>query len=257
MQRVFLFISTFLVLVCFRECSPRAQTCTSLGQQCLDENTWIVCAEGNDDSLIEIGRVTCSSLNVSFCCNKQRNQCDIEGCGLDEYGLRFKCIKEGVYPDPNNCTRFHECDKDLTHFEGVCDGSEFNANTSGCGPSENSNCSRDPFITFNCDDPVVHAFVFPQYPRYFAYCIPTAYGLYTVQECRNNEVFDESRGRCEPVVICSGYKVYPDEEDCHNYFKCSGANEQPMLQRCPDGQGFDPKLLACVPENLVEACGTH
>ena len=48
--------------------------------------------------------------------------------------------------------------------------------------------------------------------------------------------------------------LYPDPEDCHNFFECS--NGRSLFFRCPDGLAFDDAAHACNFENLVPACSS-
>ena len=104
--------------------------------------------------------------------------------------------------------------------------------------SENLNADARQQCPFDYD-PSVHSATFEHH-------LPLR--LFSISE------FSDDQITTTPSYDCSGKDdgLYPDPEDCHNFFECS--NERSLFFTCPDGLAFDDAAHACNFEDLVPAC---
>ena len=66
--------------------------------------------------------------------------------------------------------------------------------------------------------------------------------------------FDGVAETTTPTYDCTGKDngLYPDPDDCHNFFECS--NENSLFFHCPDGLAFNDAAHACDYEANVPSC---
>ena len=99
-----------------------ASTCKALGPYCDDCDRLVVCASMGDSVLTAIANISCSEIDPGMTCSKA--SCTTtpgtttQRCEGSEQAGAFRCLQPGFFPDPANCTLFHVCSTDLSHYSG-------------------------------------------------------------------------------------------------------------------------------------------
>ncbi|KAL5291603.1 hypothetical protein ACFFRR_010802 [Megaselia abdita] len=207
--------------------------------------------------------VTESCVEGEFCnqfdgtCSKEMGSCNANGDDVN-----FSCKTEGLFPDPYNCHKYYLCYKPTGNKQVIAvslncpTGTAFNVEKGDCSLSEEDiACSQQ----FECTRPgEMHPW--PHNENIFYICIKQDSGLYpSLTRCEKGYVF--RNGACvkadeieitpgEPIIttttttttmrpdICDRSTRYPDENDCHNYYFCSGPGAKVIHYQCPTGSYY-------------------
>ncbi|XP_054271773.1 uncharacterized protein LOC128992302 [Macrosteles quadrilineatus] len=229
---------------------------------CLDCTTARVCAPTSDgQGLYEIQRFKCDSYQPY--CNFTTGTCssivDPACYNLPNVTVsnNFTCMRNGFFPDPYNCSIYYHC-QDEVAYQYACVSPypyylvEYNSCVSYsyyCANLTAANC-RSYYAGTKL------GFGYPGY-NYYIYC-----GLNrtvtTVDKCIGAYTFSYNYQECIPTCPHAG--LFPKDDDCANYYKCSPKtslyyNDFNMTDlTCPEGQGFSETEYMCVDRSRVPNC---
>lgn len=148
------------------------------------------------------------------------------------------CTDVGLFPDPNDCTRYYKCDSSLTATIETCPtGFVYYSVGQLCRKREQNNCQtlKSCLKTSNTGKLVR----FSDDAAIFAYCGDNA--LPTMFRCtdRKNEIFDERLGFCR--YNCRRDGLFVDRTNCEGYILCRKLNNQwrPQAWNCPTDYWFN------------------
>ncbi|KAI8039234.1 uncharacterized protein LOC128259144 [Drosophila gunungcola] len=230
--------------------------CTTLGY-CIRE------ASGNWNTISMLG---CQSEHNFFCSDEGTFGCTWQSqCRVPKRGP-FHCQQEGLFPDPYDCRRYHECSDSGVDTPHLC-SNEAGYSTLGEScvlPRESEQCTEEQFTCTRSGQ--VGGWAADN--RYFYVCIgdtdDTASSLYPLMmKCRDGYLFNGYS--CAPA---SGFKnmgseveepskcvdktryecPFPNSEI--QYCKCVEGEQQVII--CPSGFHFDTRIMTCVSERIYQ-----
>lgn len=198
-------------------------------------------------------------------CNQVNGTCssEIDFCDDSNEESNFSCMTEGLFPDPFNCHKYYVCyqpqgTQNIVAVSFNCPlGLAFNVKSNKCSSIDGKNECK-PLL--RCSRPgEMHAW--PYNDNIFYMCIKQDNSLYpSLTRCENGYVF--RNGVCikevgkimqdAPLIvtttqrptICKDSRRYPDPNDCHMYYFCSGPGQKIAHYKCPAGSYY--KLNSCV-----------
>ncbi|KAF7396019.1 hypothetical protein HZH68_010069 [Vespula germanica] len=225
-------------------------------RECLSCTTSRLCIpDESSNKLKQIMTINCSmvymkpycDIDTGLCTNVAPNHCPSND---------FICPSiDGVYPDPNNCARYHIC----------VNGYRI---TNTCPPNniydtqlENCKFSRYSYgcITINCKGKEGQYFVYPTNDKIYGTCVNEQ--PYFIGRCKAYEKFDINLKRC--TRVCKRIENQPTD-DCQKYIRCAQigiGRYEPVLQYCACDKGFDEDKGTCIKEakclNNTNSCKTE
>ncbi|XP_075215764.1 uncharacterized protein LOC142321510 [Lycorma delicatula] len=191
---------------------------------------------------LEYKRVECNG-TTPFC-DKYSGSCSSEptsDCGtMDE----FICLRDGIFPDPNNASRYYTC-KNLRSYSFQCQNNYcYDIGWNKC----NSWCNYWDY----CSGYNGRKKHYPFTDNIYTYCIG---GLPTlVNRCDVNSYINETSQRCEPYCTSEGF--LRDENDCTKFYRCNrethGYKRTPL--QCPEGEAYSTYEFRCLPLSQIPTC---
>ncbi|GFT92698.1 uncharacterized protein NPIL_37351 [Nephila pilipes] len=172
-----------------------------------------------------------------------------------------RCKKDGMFANPNDCTRYIKCKNGESQDMNCPDGFKFDSKKY-CTPDKNADCGksgqRDSKQEVKC----------PQQFGNFAYVddchkyIECERGVPTIVKCPPHYVYNDVNGGCIQGEICPPNKQHEankcsSENDCFPssnclfYIEC--INWKGTEKKCPEGTAFNPKLKRCT-KDWIKHC---
>ncbi|XP_017059324.1 uncharacterized protein LOC108100089 [Drosophila ficusphila] len=227
--------------------------CTTLGY-CMRDAT------GNWETIAMLG---CQSQHNFFCSDEGTFGCTWQSeCRVAKKGP-FTCQQAGLFPDPYDCRKYHECSDSNVDTPRLCpNGLGFSTLSETCVLSRESDLCTEEQYTCNRSGQVGG---WPADNRYFYVCVnSTSNSLYPLMmKCREGFVFSGYSCMPEGYSRSSGLQVR-DTSKCVDqtryecpfrstetgYCKCVGGEEQRII--CPSGFHIDLRIMTCVSERIYQ-----
>ncbi|XP_037036454.1 peritrophin-44-like [Bradysia coprophila] len=210
--------------------------CNESGVRCTDDcSTLLVCGK---DEITPLRTVFCpdTSLDTPYCTKNACSSSTIGTCSAKVTSI-FKCTESGIFPDPDDCTRYRQCnDVGITADYYQCPvGYNYNSLIGLC--DKTAVCD-----TIDCSGSKVEAVTFKLNPRFYAFCYTTATARRIrspIYQCNANLMFSTKANTC--VYQCASAGVFKDLTNCHAFFSCSGSvsNLKWVRKVCPTNFFFD------------------
>lgn len=169
------------------------------------------------------------------------------GCGPPG---NFTCLRDGTFPDPNDCTKYFVCLNDAASaYKCERTGQNYDSSREAC-------VSGATCYTFNCKGKHGVKVAYGKTANIFAYCINGT--VYVVDRCPGNYEMNADSQRCEPVCSAEGY--IPDVARCNRYYRCVKSSAYSSTytitnEVCPTGKSFDALNLRCAPAKDCQLSG--
>lgn len=167
---------------------------------------------------------------------------------MDSFTVKIAKITFLKNPDPNDCTRYRQCDDVgiLTNYYQCPSGYNFNSQNGLCDKTATCDvidCSASK------DKAITTAVTFKLNPRFYAFCHTSTSGRIesAIYKCSANLIFSLKANTC--IYQCASEGVFKDLTNCHAYFLCSGSarNFKWVRKVCPAKYFFDGE--ECVMEH--------
>ncbi|XP_017016142.2 uncharacterized protein [Drosophila takahashii] len=226
--------------------------CTTLGY-CLRDAT------GKWETVKMLG---CESDHSFFCSDEGTFGCTWQSeCRVPKRGP-FNCQQEGVFPDPYDCRKYHECSDQSVETPRLCsNGAGYSTLSDSCVlPRESDQCTKEQFTCERSGQ--VGGWLADN--RFFYVCVndSTNTDLYPLMmKCREGFVFNSYS--CVPASRFQNRELLIEEpKNCYNNdrYECPFRNSEREYCKCVDGElqvincttGFyvDPKILTCVTDRV-------
>lgn len=166
---------------------------------------------------------------------------------------------EGLFPDPFDCTSYHNCISDqnggFKDFRYSCRlGLAYDPLSTICRLKRSDRvCTESPVP--KCEKPLQMGALIEN-PTIYYICVDSGEGLYPrLYRCSNGLMFDAINAQCveslptttpKPKVEfkCTKSGVFPDPYDCHSYYVCDN-DLRSSHKTCRVGFYFDQKINLC------------
>ncbi|XP_046824047.1 putative uncharacterized protein DDB_G0286901 [Vespa crabro] len=204
-------------------------------RECLNCKQSRLCMLNNNGILEQVAIINCTSNSNSATpyCDKDTGLCSSVAsnqCLSNEFICPFV---DGIYPDPNNCRRYHLCAKGYRTTNICPPNNVYDTRLQNCKLSYYSfDCT-----TVNCRGKEGQFFAYPTDDRIYGSCVEER--PYLIGRCKDYEKFDVNLNRC--VRVCRKLENQYTN-DCQKYIRCAEVRRgqyQPVLQYCACDQGFD------------------
>lgn len=218
---------------------PETFLCPAAGLQCAPDCATIVTCLKPDEPAIASAICPpptpyCTNGGCSSAPNPVDPNCDALKAGA------FLCTGLGTFPDPRDCTRFHECSaQGADSVPMSCPANTVYDSTANlCRKRGGGNCHR---LT-KCDRPKnsLQLVGFNGHPAYFAFCPPRPTDVTLMFKCEDelNYVFDERQHSCR--YDCKRAGQFVDRRNCNGYILCRKLNGRwaPQPMWCPLNSQF-------------------
>ncbi|XP_046669179.1 uncharacterized protein LOC124359999 isoform X2 [Homalodisca vitripennis] len=228
---------------------------------CLDCSTSRVCAPTDDGTrLYEVDRVTCPT--TAPVCDYATGTCTDSSyatCHIPPTEANNICMRDGIFPDPKNCSRYFTCKGDQATTYSCPLSQPYYSFLFGYCYSYSGYCLNG---TNRCQGKsgakVSAGWNSNGYYNYFLYCENNA--TVAVDRCIGANYFYDYYQRCVPS--CPFVGLYPSQDSCTEYYKCTSNNPQCYScdsytmtnMTCPPGQGFSETEFQCIDRSLVPNC---
>ncbi|XP_014479772.1 PREDICTED: RGS domain-containing serine/threonine-protein kinase A [Dinoponera quadriceps] len=202
-----------------------------------NEGRW--CVQSADGKWVQYGIITCDSntperyCNNGVCSRIPEPRCDPS---------IFSCpAVDGVYPDPEDCTRYHICIRGF-RTTNVCPlNNVYDHATGSCKYRRlTSDCVR--FVCGNQDGTPI---VYPRDDRIYGRCFGGK--AYISGRCQEYEKYNLISQRCERHCRSTGTQP-PDPGSCGTFFLCAELSPHkytPVEMSCGCDQAYDEKEKRC------------
>ncbi|XP_046660005.1 uncharacterized protein LOC124353961 [Homalodisca vitripennis] len=220
--------------------------CT-VNYSCLNCTTVRICAlTENGRSLQETHRFTCP---VGNWCDPLSGTCIAEQPKSCMIPADFTCMRDGYYPDLNDCSRYFYCHQGNS-FVFKCAGSNryYSPLTETCTTLNHcinkAICSNKNGVKVKVNN-----------KQMFVYCSNGV--VSAVDRCIGAYVFNEQKQVCEQACPHSG--LFPKAGNCTSYYKCdptfkTSTSYNMTELMCPEGEAFLESAYQCVNRTLVPNC---
>jgi len=260
LQQVYLILSVLVVGSVKADDNP-CQDVRLSGFVCLNCTTLGYCLRDTTGNWETISMLGCESNHNFFCSDEGTFGCTWQAqCRVPKRGP-FNCQQAGVFPDPYDCRKYHECSDQSVDTPRLCsDGTGYSTLEESCAvPRESAQCTEQQY---NCDRSG-QVGAWPADNRYFYVCANyTPNSLYPLMmKCREGFVFNsyscvpDSRSMGKELQVRETKKCVDNTRyECPfrtseiEYCKCVAGELE--LITCPSGFHFDARILTCVTERV-------
>lgn len=227
--------------------SRATPTCTKGGAECsADCTVLMLCAAGDATPL---ATSPCSS-PTQYCVGSACTGTPADSCTA---GPTFPCTSDGLFPDPENCTKYWECVAGTATLYECPVGFVYDSLVDRCAASTaRTVVPAVPCNKLDCSKKPNGFLVYPGNPAYYAYCALETTGKITTYMFKCDyptfQIFDLVSNQCIYDCKASGY--YQDPADCNGYYYCSAAKANPIRATCTptyvfDGVGCNKDATTC------------
>ncbi|XP_055531884.1 uncharacterized protein LOC129722460 [Wyeomyia smithii] len=193
--------------------------------------------------------------NIQFCVPG-----NVGTCTVTPVDAICDLMTNGIFPHPEECTKFVQCSGSITTIVDCQQGEIFNPRISGCAAGDTENCLLLDTLCNGQRDGVLLSH--PNYCSSFIRCSGNAASL---QNCPLGRIFRSDMQFCVPgnqetceftplEAMCENIQfgtIFPHPEDCTQYVRCQ--NGQSVSVSCPDHTIVEPGTIVCVPGDQ-ESC---
>jgi hypothetical protein len=152
----------------------------------------------------------------------------------------FECTAAGVFPDPNDCQKFHVCDTNQTDTTYICSKNYVYSHAKQACARKNTTTDC---AVIKCKNTTVLEYVlYPKDANVYGLCVR---GKATVFRCGDREEFDTSTSICK--FACKQEGLFP-VDNCRKYNECVFVfnNRYNLLEwECPVGTRYNATRQAC------------
>lgn len=232
------------------------------GFVCMNCTTLGYCIHDATGSWETISMLGCQSEYNFYCSDEGTFGCTFQSqCQVPKRGP-FSCQQAGLFPDPYDCRRYHECSDQSVDTPRICsNGAGYSTLTGTCVlPRESEQCIQEQFTCSRSGQVGGWA---PD-NRYFYVCVnDTANSLYPLMmKCHEGFVFNsyscvpDTRSMRSIQAMESHTCMNNDRYQCPfrtseiEYCKCVDGELEVMT--CPAGFQIDPKILTCVTDRIYQ-----
>ncbi|KAG4078133.1 hypothetical protein HA402_002184 [Bradysia odoriphaga] len=213
--------------------SDEPLTCTEAGSQCGDCSTLLICF-GNNTLPVKL---SCPS-EYPYCANGTCASEPDASCTVPSPSA-FLCTRDGIFPEPTDCTRYRLCSSDESTLFQCPSGFVFNSQNHIC------QMGTEPCEKLDCSNSAMNSIVaYANSSSYYAFCWFNDIGIQTVMfRCEQDEIFDPTINACR--FYCKARGNFQNPADCNQYFYCSRAA----------AKASDP--LSCPPNYVFDGSGCN
>jgi len=220
-----------------------ADPCSWLQQEgfhCADCETLVYCTKRKNEPFKSSYTVTCGKGQI---CDKVNKYCAPESSTNQcSRGYKFECFRPGLFPDPNSCTHYYNCDENLKESIYTCPpGLEYSASLKECIPGRRCMDFKDKCTS---DFQVVQ---WPFDENLLYVCKQSATGQFNPLFFRCPKGYKFESGSCQKENITedsqTGGYLLADPDNCKAFFTVH--NNKLIHYYCPNGQFFDERGQSC------------
>ncbi|XP_017064600.2 uncharacterized protein LOC108103586 [Drosophila eugracilis] len=261
-------LSVFLSVLILATGSAKADDnpCQDVGLAgfvCLNCTTLGYCIRDATGKWETISMLGCQSDHSFFCSDEGTFGCTWQSqCQVPKRGP-FTCQQAGLFPDPYDCRKYHECsDQSVDTIRQCSNGAGYSTLLETCVLDRESDpCTKEQF---SCSRSGQVGGWLPD-NRYFYVCVnDSTNSLYPLMmKCREGFVFDShscvpnTRFKNKELQVKKSNKCVDNTRyECpfrtseNDYCKCVDGDLQVIT--CPAGFHFDARILTCVSESSYQ-----
>ncbi|XP_075225639.1 uncharacterized protein LOC142326807 [Lycorma delicatula] len=204
---------------------------------CADWGTAQICVPDLSGGYKMVAQVRCP-LIMPFC-NKKSGTCVPFSGDWGEINVEndnFICMKDGVFPDAENCNTFHICENNKAQtYQCATKGFFYNSLSHTC--EKGISCQT---LNNKCVQEDAYKVPFPNDLRFFAYCYHQKPRF--VNKCDGDDLFDIHFQECKPLCIKEGKLI--DSKNQSRFHLCS------IVKDSRGKESYMLSTLDCPPETI-------
>ncbi|XP_017108801.2 uncharacterized protein [Drosophila bipectinata] len=225
------------------------------GFVCLDCNTLGYCIHDTTNQWQTVSMLECQTGHSFYCSDEGTFGCTWQSqCTVPQRGP-FSCQQPGLFPDPYDCRKYHECSALSVDTPRQCtNGAGYSTLTGDCVlPRESDQCTSPQYSCTKSGQ----IGAWPADNRFYYICMGDAATSFypLLLKCDDGFIFQNSgcvantrnlalRPKEAPKCI-GNYNYECSTGDAWGSTYCKCVDGELQTKSCPTGYHFDPKILAC------------
>ncbi|GFS71683.1 papilin [Nephila pilipes] len=208
----------------------------------------------------------CETFNYGGCRGNDNNFNSKEKCekrcskhaddDFEDSEAEFRCIADGLYPNPRNCSTFIQCSNGIRHIMHCPASLQYNAEKKECDYKCDAYCNKTLCLNDVCFLPKETGPCLAYIPRYFfdkrtGKCEKFTYGgclgnennFITKEACEKNCSHTHNSEDSEVEFKCIKDGLYTNPDDCSTFIQCS--NGIVNIMPCPKGLHYNEEKQQC------------
>ena len=231
----------FRVAISFAADTGVDDNCATPTPECYNCSAAPICVPLPNHVNYSLGPYTCADVDEKkpYCNNGVCSNLPGDRCPPEDQDT-FTCTGGGLFPDPNDCQKFHICGNGTVVSYTCSSNYVYSHAKEGCA---RRNVTTDCAVMKCRNTTVLEYVVYPKDANVYGICVR---GEPTLFKCSDEDEFDTKTLKCK--FVCKQEGLFPAPNKA-KYYECIyvAKNKYDLVEwDCPAGTHFSPTREACI-----------